>query len=419
MRKSLLFCYMVISAIGFKPILANMPLPDNQDLKEILSVSTESDSVYVETILQGFAKLSQGARQLLDGGHHVIAGAHSLVEGIAELTVCAIRERGNNQENKELISHVEDLLSDFDYKLITLINSYAKDVIHTEQGAHNLNKNTNKRFSIFGGSEEAPSDSSQELESSNNTSAISSDSSVSESPKEDVASSNAIKQEEEKQQKEMAEGLSEIFYNMFCMLINPDNVGLYLKKSLSGLLKIISVILADGKIDRKDLERISAALVSLFNFTGNSSNSDTSNSDSATEPDNGNPVANRVGINFDSSKFNLDPDIRRILGITRNEFEKAQMSEGVALIFKSIMSIIIDPGNVGSHLGNIMKGIMHVFASIFADGKVDAHDLNNLSSVISGKRSIDLEANNSSSEDSSNSLDNNNLSNVLASAAIS
>jgi len=64
----------------------------------------------------------------------------------------------------------------------------------------------------------------------------------------------------------MVEGFKEIVSALFGMVLSPATIPLYVDKLLSGVLKIISSIFADGKIDYHDLENMQSAVKEiLFN----------------------------------------------------------------------------------------------------------------------------------------------------------
>lgn len=69
------------------------------------------------------------------------------------------------------------------------------------------------------------------------------------------------------EQQKMVEGLTTVLYNVMYILINPDSVGSGLIKILSGVYKIISAVLADGRVDKKDWGRLLKALASVFKLS--------------------------------------------------------------------------------------------------------------------------------------------------------
>lgn len=65
---------------------------------------------------------------------------------------------------------------------------------------------------------------------------------------------------QDQEKKLMVQGFKEILSSLFGMMINPYAVVLYSEKLISGILKIISSIFADGKIDYHDLENIQTSI---------------------------------------------------------------------------------------------------------------------------------------------------------------
>ncbi len=69
------------------------------------------------------------------------------------------------------------------------------------------------------------------------------------------------------EQRKMVEGLTTILYNVISILINPSQVSLYLPNILGGLYKIISAVLADGRIDQSDWDHLMKALRDTFSLS--------------------------------------------------------------------------------------------------------------------------------------------------------
>ena len=65
---------------------------------------------------------------------------------------------------------------------------------------------------------------------------------------------------QDQEKKLMVQGFKEILSSLFGMMINPYAVVLYSEKLISGILKIIYSIFADGKIDYHDLENIQTSI---------------------------------------------------------------------------------------------------------------------------------------------------------------
>lgn len=70
----------------------------------------------------------------------------------------------------------------------------------------------------------------------------------------------------DQEQQKMVEGLTTILYNIMYILIKPDSIGTCLTNILSGVYKVISSVLADGRIDRGDWDRLLKALTSIFHL---------------------------------------------------------------------------------------------------------------------------------------------------------
>jgi len=71
----------------------------------------------------------------------------------------------------------------------------------------------------------------------------------------------------EAERKKLMEGLAEILYNAVYILIDPKSISSCLTNILSGIYKVVSVILADGKIDQNDWNKLLRALASIFNLS--------------------------------------------------------------------------------------------------------------------------------------------------------
>lgn len=69
------------------------------------------------------------------------------------------------------------------------------------------------------------------------------------------------------EQRKMVEGLTTILYNVISILINPSQVGAYLPNILGGLYKIISAVLADGRVDQSDWDHLMGALKETFSLS--------------------------------------------------------------------------------------------------------------------------------------------------------
>jgi len=69
------------------------------------------------------------------------------------------------------------------------------------------------------------------------------------------------------ERKKLIEGLATILYNAVYILIDPSSMKPCLASMLGGIYKVVSAILADGKIDRRDWGSLLRALASIFNLS--------------------------------------------------------------------------------------------------------------------------------------------------------
>lgn len=69
------------------------------------------------------------------------------------------------------------------------------------------------------------------------------------------------------ERKKLIEGLAAILYNAVYILIDPKSMKVCLVNMLSGVYKVVSAILADGKIDHSDWSSLLRALASIFNLS--------------------------------------------------------------------------------------------------------------------------------------------------------
>lgn len=58
----------------------------------------------------------------------------------------------------------------------------------------------------------------------------------------------------------MVAGFKEILSALFGMMLHPSGMAIYTEKLVSGVLKILSSILADGKIDKHDIDNMQSAI---------------------------------------------------------------------------------------------------------------------------------------------------------------
>ena len=303
-------------------VVDNVNIVNNQQVINhlVTQLASTHEGVYIETVLRGFTKLAEGTQYLLIQGEHGDLGAKSLFEGVAQLIACALQNR-NGVEAEQTISQVEKLVHEFRSNLTVLLNTPKQSYKPT----------TNIFF---------PKDNSIEAVVIENKPV----------EKPNVANNEKL----------LVEGLTQIFYNVFCMLISPNDIGLYLENVFMGFLKVISAILADGKIEREDLENLSSSLNSIFNVRDLQKQLIYKQSLITT-----NNTANKVAEKS-----------------IRDNFEIQEMSTGLTQINQSFIALLSDPKNALTYLKNMCQGLIHLFMSLFADGKVDAHDLNNLVEVI-------------------------------------
>lgn len=64
----------------------------------------------------------------------------------------------------------------------------------------------------------------------------------------------------EHEKKLMVAGFKEILSALFGIMIHPSGMPIYTEKLISGVLKILSSILADGKIDKHDVDNMQSAI---------------------------------------------------------------------------------------------------------------------------------------------------------------
>ena len=62
----------------------------------------------------------------------------------------------------------------------------------------------------------------------------------------------------------MIEGLKQIVSAVFSILMNPSTMKLYLMNIFSGVMKLLSAVFADGKVDRQDLDDLQGALADIL-----------------------------------------------------------------------------------------------------------------------------------------------------------
>ena len=62
----------------------------------------------------------------------------------------------------------------------------------------------------------------------------------------------------------MVEGLKQIVSAVFSILMNPSTMKLYLVNLFSGIMKLVSAVFADGKVDKQDLDDLQGALADIL-----------------------------------------------------------------------------------------------------------------------------------------------------------
>lgn len=317
---------MVISSFSVSPVQSASLTIEQQALNNVLAqLASTHEGVYIETVLHGFNTLAEGAEQLLTQPTHCSAGARRLLEGVAQLTACALQAKNGTDSvtSEQAVAQVEALVLNFKTSLTTILNT--------------------------------PNQSNRPVSNPAATAP------AAPQPEDLLAEKPAEKDAEPDNEKLLVEGLTQIFYNVFCMLISPNDLGLYLKNVFTGLLKVLSAVLADGKVGREDLEILGAALGSIFNLRGLQKQ-----------------LIQKQNLALGQRTYNsASPCVS-----FRNSFETQEMSLGLAKITQSFMALLANPKNALSYLQELCQGLMHLFLSIFADGKVDQHDLDNLVEVI-------------------------------------
>jgi hypothetical protein len=334
-----LMTLMVISNLIVPKSPAVNIVNDQQAIQNLLAqLASTHEGVYIETALHGFTKLAEGAQQLLTQSEQTSIGTKYLLEGVAQLTACALQGRNGNDgmANEQAVIQVEELVANFKANLIEILDRSKQSskpglgvvAIATAAGI-TADMPDNSQIGI---AESKPAEKDTEIDS----------------------------------EKLLVEGLTQIFYNVFCMLISPNDIGVYLNNVFTGLLKVISAVLADGKVGREDLEILSAALSSIFNLRELQKQLVQKQSLAL-----GHKTYHKTGDHKTSQRANF-----------KNSLETQEMSLGLAKIMQSFMAMLANPKNVLSYLQELCQGLMHLFISIFADGKVDQHDLDNLIEVI-------------------------------------
>lgn len=161
------------------------------------------------------------------------------------------------------------------------------------------------------------------------------------------------------ERKLIAEAISEIFYNLCCMILNPNNITVYLKQIFSGLMKILSAVLADGKIDNQDLENFQGALSDIL-----------------------------IGSEEKHEDSEAYGDQKALFKILRNNVDGDDLNEknlivaGLSQIFNSIIYSILNPSLIKEKLGAMLEGLLKIISAILADGKIDNQDVENITQAL-------------------------------------
>ncbi len=347
-----LMTLMVISNLVVPKSPAVNIATDQQAIQNLLAqLASTHEEIYIETVLHGFTKLAEGAEQLLTHAEANGIGAKYLLEGVAQLTACALQARNgvDGAPNEQAVAQVEELVANFRTSLIEILDSSKQSSkpglgVSAIAAAANITVNVpdNSADILDGFAENKPS--GKEVESNS--------------------------------EKLLVEGLTQIFYNVFCMLISPNDIGLYLKNVFTGLLKVISAVLANGKIEREDLEVLSTALSSIFNVR--ELQKQLTSKQGLIIPKNQKIYASlRNTVVKDATT-----DTVSIANINLTNFEAQQASLGLSEILQSLIDLLANPKNILLYLKELGQGLAHLFVSIFADGKIDQHDLDNLVEAI-------------------------------------
>ena len=373
-----------LAVLVISPSHATSVLPtDQQALKELLNQSLgQQNGVYIEAILLGFAKLAEGSRRLLTDAEHSVSATRCLLEGIAQLTACALKER-HGKDNEQLLTQVQNIVQ----AAQTKVNKLAQDCANLNTKIPHrpvcpvsmrslLQPSQRDDLSVAGVSMDA-----------NDTASVASDDSNAAVDMFDEIDDNATAGAagmDKENEKLLVAGLTQIFYNMFCMLISPNDIGLYLKNVFAGLFKVLAAVIANGKIDQDDLESIGTAIGTIFNLRSYdltpvtplrivlNTQASAARATPAVADAPANPVSATPATNPATPA--VDPVLQA--------FEQQELSAGLSLICQSFMALILDPQHALTHLRQLCQGLFYLFLSIFADGKVNAHDADNLVAVI-------------------------------------
>jgi len=145
----------------------------------------------------------------------------------------------------------------------------------------------------------------------------------------------------------LAQGLSELFYNVYSLVVFTDKVGYYVKNILAALLKIIAATLNETNINPDDLATIQESVHGALNkrvFI----------------------FASRAESTTDAPAF-TNADL----------VEQQQMYQGFSAIFNGILHVARNPKQSALYVQQLFTGLWEVISAVFADGKIDQEDLTN------------------------------------------
>lgn len=347
------FQLMLVNLVLAPSVMAALNLPTDQAaIKELLNQNLSSQNgVYIEAILVGFAKLAEGSRRLLTDPNNSVTATRCLLEGIAQLTACALKER-NGKDNEQVLLQVQALVQDAQGKIARLAQDCANlntKIPHRPVCPASMrDSRTLASVSMLTTAQRQGSGGDLIADS------VTDDAAVADPTDDDApASSSSATGMDKDNERLLVAGLTQIFYNMFCMLISPNDIGLYLKNVFAGLFKVLAAVIANGKIDQDDLESIGSALGSIFNLRS-----------------------------YDLERAHTLAPKLRAANSTLQALEVQEVSTGLSLICQSFLALITDPQHALQHLRHLCQGLICLFLAMFVDAKVDEQTATVLAEVV-------------------------------------
>lgn len=169
----------------------------------------------------------------------------------------------------------------------------------------------------------------------------------------------------------LREGLSELFYHMFCLVVWRKDVKVHLKNIFVALLKVITAIISDSGVEEKDLQNIQSALHDALDKKVYCYACKTLPIDSY----------NIQPKKFDSNEIKLKrsaDELEKKEQVPLNP-EQVQIKNSFNSIINTIIKIVLHPSKICfSYVKSIFDAIVGIVQAIFADGKVDGQDLENI-----------------------------------------